>query len=165
MSVKKKDRHISMNEPLGKARTLMNQILLLTHPREFDSQGKQIRKPGLLGEGQAFQAFGLDILNCGKRLHAVCYQAGTINLRDKESFETRTKYHKDAIAYCDSIFRLLDICTFQYANKSQKKKKTFFCVAKLTKEVKSSIQERMNRDKLIYEDKYIAPKRNYRRGR
>jgi len=154
-----------MNEPLGKSRTLINQILLLTHPREFDSQGKQTRKPGLLGEGQAFQAFGLDILNCGKRLHAACYQAGKTTLRDKESFELRTQHHKDALAYCDSIFRLLDICTFQYASKSQKKKKSFFHVAKLTKDVKSSIQDRMNRDKLIYENKYIAPKRNYRRGR
>lgn len=165
MSVKKKDRHISMNEPLGKSRTLMNQILLITHPREFDSNGHQLRKPGLLGDGQAFQCFGLDILNCGKRIHAACYQAGEIYLKDKASFDTRTKYHNDALEYCNSILRMLDLCIFQYAGQSKKKRQSFFYVGKLTRDVKHSIQDRMNRDKLIYEDKYIAPKRAWRRGR
>ena len=165
MSVKKKDRHIAMNEPLGKSRILMNQILLITHPREFDLKNKTLRRPGLLGEGQAFQSFGLDILNCGKRIHAACYQAGNTYLHDKDTYNTRTKYHQAAIEYCDSIFRLLDLCIYQYAKDSKKKRSSFFYVGKLTHDVKASIQDRMNRDKLIYENKYIAPQRNWRRGR
>ena len=40
MSVKKKDRHVSKCECLGKSRELMNYILVLTRPREFDKDGK-----------------------------------------------------------------------------------------------------------------------------
>jgi hypothetical protein len=40
MSVKSKDRHVSKNDVLQKARVLMNQILVLTHPREFNHDGK-----------------------------------------------------------------------------------------------------------------------------
>jgi len=40
MSVKKKDRHVSKRECLGKSRELMNYILVLTRPREFDKDGK-----------------------------------------------------------------------------------------------------------------------------
>ena len=107
MSVKKKDRHVSKRECLGKSRELMNYILVLTRPREFDKDGKQIQKPGLLGEGQPLQAFGYDILTCGKRIHAACYDACEIYLKDEESLEARTKLHKQAIKYCDSLFRII----------------------------------------------------------
>lgn len=80
MSVKTKDRHISKRHSLYKARELMGYILVLTRPREFDKDGKQICKPGLLGEGQPLQAFGLDIIKCGKGIHACCYEASKINL-------------------------------------------------------------------------------------
>ena len=80
MSVKTKDRHKSKRECLQKSRELVNYILVLTRPREFDESGKQVRKPGLLGEGQPFQAFGLDIIKCGKSIHAACYQASEIYL-------------------------------------------------------------------------------------
>ena len=69
MSVKVKDRHISKQHCLYKARDLMGYILVLTRPREFDKDGKQICKPGLLGEGQPLQAFELDIIKCGKGIH------------------------------------------------------------------------------------------------
>lgn len=82
MSVKVKDRHISKQHCLYKARDLMGYILVLTRPREFDKDGKQICKPGLLGEGQPLQAFGLDIIKCGKGIHACCYEASKINLKD-----------------------------------------------------------------------------------
>lgn len=80
MSVKTKDRHKSKRECLQKSRELVNYILVLTRPREFDEFGKQVKKPGLLGEGQPFQAFGLDIIKCGKGIHAACYQASEIYL-------------------------------------------------------------------------------------
>ena len=80
MSVKTKDRHKSKRECLQKSRELVNYILVLTRPREFDESGKQVKKPGLLGEGQPFQAFGLDIIECGKGIHAACYQASEIYL-------------------------------------------------------------------------------------
>lgn len=51
MSVKVKDRHLSKQDCLYKARELVGYILVLTRPREFDKDGKQICKPGLLGEG------------------------------------------------------------------------------------------------------------------
>lgn len=81
MSVKKKDRHLAMNECLNKSRELMKYILILTRPREYDEEGKQIQKPGLLGEGQPLQAFGYDILLSGKRIHAACYETCGIKLR------------------------------------------------------------------------------------
>lgn len=39
MSVKVKDRHISKQHCLYKARELMGYILVLTRPREFDKDG------------------------------------------------------------------------------------------------------------------------------
>lgn len=164
MSVKKKDRHISRREALGKSRELVNYLLVLTRPREFDKDGKQIQKPGLLGEGQPLQAFGLDLLKCGKAIHAACYQASEIYLKDKETLETRNKYHNQAIEYCDSIFRQVDLCIFQYAKNNKAKRRSFEHLARLNRGVKSSIQDRMNRDKLIFEHKYIPPVMK-RRGR
>ena len=41
MSVKVKDRHISKQDCLYKARDLMGYILVLTRPREYDKDGKQ----------------------------------------------------------------------------------------------------------------------------
>ena len=164
MSVRKKDRHVSMNEALGKSRELMNYILILTRPREFDKDGKQICKPGILGEGQPLQAFGYDILKCGKSIHAACYQASKLYLNSGKRLEERNKYHKQAIEMCDCIFRQLDLCIYQYARNSKKKRRSFAYCSQLTKIVKDSIQDRMNRDKLIYEHKY-HPQPMRRRGR
>lgn len=44
MSVKVKDRHISKQHCLYKARELMGYILILTRPREFDKDGVHIDK-------------------------------------------------------------------------------------------------------------------------
>ena len=164
MSVKKKDRHISQRETLNKARELMNYILILTHPREFDKDGKQTCKPGLLGEGQPFQAFGYDILTCGKRIHAACYEACEIHLKNKETLEARAQFHRQAIKYCDSLFRLIDLCIFQYAKNNKKKRRSFEHLARLVKAQKQSILDRINRDNLIYEHKYV-PTTIKKRGR
>lgn len=142
----------------------MNYILILTRPREFDKDGKQIRKPGLLGEGQPLQAFGVDLLRCGKSIHAACYQACDIYLNSKKTLEERTEYYKQGVSYCDSIFRLTDLCIFEYALNNKKKRKSFEHLARLTKEMKESLQDRMNRDKLIYENNYKAEK-IHKRGR
>lgn len=164
MSVKKKDRHVSKRECLGKSRELMNFILILTRPREFDKDGKQTQKPGLLGEGQPLLAFGSDILTCGKCIHAACYNACEINLRDRKSLDARNKLHEQTIRYCDSLFRLIDLCIFQYAKNNKKKRRSFEHLARLVKAQKDSLYDRMNRDKLIYEQKYEYP-RMKRRGR
>ena len=164
MSVKVKDRHISKKAALEKSRTLMEYILVLTRPREFDKDGKQICKPGLLGEGQPLQAFGIDLLKCGKTIHACCYEASRINLKDKNTLDERNKYHRQAIQYCDSIFRQIDLCIFQYARSNKKKRRSFEHLARLTHETKRTLQDRMNRDNLIYLHKYI-PEKSYRRGR
>ena len=164
MSVKKKDRHVSKRECLGKSRELMNYILILTRPREFDKDGKQIQKPGLLGEGQPLQAFGIDILTCGKRIHATCYDACEINLKDKQSLDDRTQLHRQAIRYCDSLFRIIDLCIFQYAKNNKKKRRSFEHLARLVKIQKDSLLDRINRDKLIYEQNYQRPIMK-RRGR
>ena len=103
MSVKVKDRHISKQHCLYKARDLMGYILVLTRPREFDKDGKQICKPGLLGEGQPLQAFGLDIIKCGKGIHACCYEASKINLKDKDTLTRRNEYHNKAIEYANTV--------------------------------------------------------------
>lgn len=164
MSVKVKDRHLSKQDCLYKARELVGYILVLTRPREFDKDGKQICKPRLLGEGQPLQAFGYDIIKCGKGIHACCYEACKINLKDKETLTKRNEYHNKAIEYCDSIFRQIDLCIYQYAQNSKKKRRSFEHLARLTKKVKESIQDRKNRDKLIVEHRYSAPK-THRRGR
>lgn len=164
MSVKKKDRHISKRECLSKSRELMNYILVITRPREFDQDGKQVHKPGLLGEGQPLQAFGYDILTCGKRIHAACYDACEIYLKDKESLDTRTQLHRQAIKYCDSLFRMIDLCIYQYAKNNKKKRRSFEHLARLVKAQKDSLFDRINRDKLIYEQEYQRPVMK-RRGR
>lgn len=164
MSVKVKDRHISKQHCLYKARDLMGYILVLTRPREFDKDGKQICKPGLLGEGQPLQVFGLDIIKCGKGIHACCYEASKINLKDKDTLTRRNEYHNKAIEYCDSIFRQIDLCIFQYARNSNKKRRSFEHLARLTKITKEAIQDRKNRDKLIFEHRYVQTK-SFRRGR
>ena len=65
-----------------------------------------------LGEGQPLQAFGYDIIKCGKGLHACCYEACKINLKDKETLAKRNDYHNKALEYCDSIFRQIDLCIY-----------------------------------------------------
>lgn len=67
MAVKKVDRKLARLEPLYKARDLFNYILTLTHPAEYDKDGKRTRRSGILGEGQPLQVFGYDIITCGKR--------------------------------------------------------------------------------------------------
>lgn len=164
MSVKVKDRHVSKQECLEFSRNLMSQILILTRPREFNKDGKQIYKPGPLGEGQPLQAFGYDLLKCGKGIHASCYQACQIYLHDKGTFDKRTIYHKQAIELCDSILRQIDLCIFQYAKNNKKKRRSFEYIARLTYKLKQSLQDRMNRDHLIYLRNYTSD-RHYRRGR
>lgn len=164
MSVKVKDRHVSHNACLEDARKLVEQILVLTRPREFDKDGKQRTKPGLLGEGQPLQAFGLDILKCGKCIHAACYEASKVYLKNEETLEKRRKFYKQAIEYCNSILRQLDLCIFTYARNSKHKRRSFEYICRLTYALKISIQDRMNRDKLIYEHNYSTSP-SVRRGR
>lgn len=164
MSVKKKDRHVSKQECLNKSRYLIDYILILVRPSEYNKDGKKIRKAGILGQGQPFQVFGLDLIKCGKALHSNCYKACQIYLKDKITLETRNKYHKQALEYCDYIFQQVDLCIFQYAQNNKSKMKSFKHLSRLTYDVKQSILDRMNRDKLIYEGNYID-KKTFRRGR
>lgn len=112
MSVKAKDRHISKNICLQYSRELMNYILILTRPRCFDENGKQVCKPGLLGEGQPLQAFGLDFLKYGKLIHAICHKSCNIYLNSQTSFKQKEEYWNQAIEYCESILRLIDLCIY-----------------------------------------------------
>ena len=66
----------------------------------------------------------------------------------------RKEYWNQAIAYCDSIFRQVDLCIFEYAQKNQKKRRSFEHLARLTKAMKESLQDRINRDQLIYKHTY-----------
>ena len=93
MSVKVKDRHISKQHCLYKARDLMGYILVLTRPREFDKDGKQICNLDCLERVNLFRRFGLDIIKCGKGIHACCYEASKINLKDKDTLTRRNEYH------------------------------------------------------------------------
>lgn len=103
MAVKKVDRKLARLEPLYKARDLFNYILTLTHPAEYDKDGKRTRRSGILGEGQPLQVFGY----CGKKINT----NSEIRLKNKETLEAKDKYHKEAIQYCDCILRLVDLCT------------------------------------------------------
>lgn len=164
MSVKKKDRHQAASEPLEFSRQLTHQALILTHAREFDETGKQIRKPGILAEGQPFFAFGKDCLDLSKRIHAKCYEALSIKLRNQETLEQRTKLHDQAVEYCKSILRLMDLCIYEYGENNKKKKKSFTYFSKLAYNTMKSIQDRINRDKLICEHEYHITI-HHRRGR
>lgn len=97
MSVKVKDRHISKQECLEKSRKLMEYILILIRPAEYDKDGNMIKKPGLLGVGQPLQAFGYDLIKCGKNIHTSCYETCNIYLKDKETLTKRNDYHNKAI--------------------------------------------------------------------
>jgi hypothetical protein len=44
-----------------------------------------------LGEGQPLMAFGYDLLRCGKSIHAACYTAVSIKLKDIETLNKRKK--------------------------------------------------------------------------
>lgn len=164
MSVRKKDRHQANDEPLEFSRRLTHQALILTHAREFNEKGEQIRRPGILAEGQPFFAFGKDCLDLSKRIHAKCYEALSIKLKDEESLKQRTELHKQAVEYCKSILRLMDLCIYEYGESNKKKRRSFIYFSTLTYNTMKSIQDRMNRDKLIYEHNY-HPVRHYRRGR
>ena len=155
MAVKKVDRKLARLEPLYKARDLFNYILTLTHPAEYNKDGKRTRRSGILGEGQPLQVFGYDIITCGKKIHANCYEASEIRLKNKETLGEKNKYYKEAIKYCDCILRLVDLCIAQYAQENKRKFKSFMHLAELTKISKDSIKERMNKDKLIYEQQYL----------
>ena len=155
MAVKKVDRKLARLEPLYKARDLFSYILILTHPAEYNQDGKRTRRSGILGEGQPLQVFGYDIINCGKKIHANCYEASEIRLRNKKTLEEKVHYNEEAIKYCDCILRLIDLCIAQYAQENKKKFKSFMHLAELTRLTKSSILERINKDRLIYEQNYL----------
>ena len=164
MSVKVKDRHPSKNDCLGESRRLVEQILVLTRPREFDKDGKQKTKPGLLGEGQPLQAFGIDILKCGKSIHGACYQGCKIYLKDEETLNKRAELFNRAVEYCDSILLQLDLCIFTYARNNKNKRRSFEYVCRLTYHLRQTLKDRLNRDKLIYLHQYSAGA-YHRRGR
>lgn len=149
MSVKAKDRHKAKRECLQKSRELVKYVLLLTQPKEFDKNGKQIRKPGPLAEGQPFYAFGNDLIRLSKQIHAACYTGCEINLKNEQTFYQRKEAWDSAIKYCDSIFRQIDLCIFQYAQNSKKKFNSFKHLAELTWSTKKALQDRINRDTLI----------------
>lgn len=163
MAVKKKDRSVSKNDVLNKSRVLTEYTLVLTRPREFDKDGKQIQKPGKLGEGQPLQAFGLDILKCGKGIHAACFQASKIYLKDEESLKARRQLYEKALEYCRVIFQEVDLCIFTYAKNNKEKRKSFAHLAYLTKQMKDSIDDRINCDQLIYNHEYSPTKHKFRR--
>ena len=131
MAVKKVDRKLARLEPLYKARDLFNYILTLTHPAEYNKDGKRTRRSGILGEGQPLQVFGYDIITCGKKIHA----NSETRLKNKETLEAKNKYHKEAIKYCDCILRLVVL----YAQENKKKFKSFMHLAELAKISKDSI--------------------------
>lgn len=148
MSVKKKDRHLSRSECLNLARNLTMQVMTITRPAIQTDDGKII-KPGILGTGQAFTAFGADLLRSAKAVHANCYQAVQIYIKDAETLRQRNEFFKKAIEQCDSMLRQLDLCIFQYARKNKKKRKSFAYVAKLVFDAKQGMYTRMNLDNLI----------------
>ena len=161
MSVKKKDRHLSRSECLNRSRKLVQQTLILTRPVIVNDDGTTT-KPGILGSGQPYYAFGIDLFNNAKAIHANCYQAVDIYIKDQESLDTRNKFFKKALNYCDSVLRLLDLCIFQYGQTNQKKMRSFLFVAQLTKSIKDSIYERMNLDNMILQ--HIQEKKMKRAG-
>ena len=153
MAVKAKNRHQARNDCLSKCRIVMHQSLILTRPPIYNAKGKLVRRAGKLGVGQPFQIFGVDIVRCIKTAHGACYEASKIHLRDKETLTQRITLHEKAIEQLRSILRQLDFCIFEYGT-SKDKRKSFNYMGKITNEAISSIYDRINRDNLIYKQKY-----------
>lgn len=151
MSVKKKDRHLSRSECLNRARKLVQQVMILTRPLIQNEDGTQT-KPGILGAGQPYYAFGIDLFNSAKAVHSYCYQGVEIYIKDQETLNSRNEYFKKAIQYCDSMMRLLDLCIFQYARTNKRKMRSFVYVASLIKDVKDCLYQRMNLDNMILQN-------------
>lgn len=158
MSVKKKDRHLSRSECLNLARKLIMQVMIVTRPAIVEDDGKVI-KPGILGTGQAYSAFGADLLRSAKAVHANCYQAVQIYIRDADTLKQRNEFFKKALDQCDSMLRQLDLCIFQYARKNKKKQRSFAYIASLIKDMKDGIYTRMNLDNLILQHMLEKKKR------
>lgn len=135
------------------------QTMILTRPAIQNDDGTVI-KPGILGAGQAFTAFGADLLRSAKAVHANCYQAVQIYIEDADTLKKRNEYFKKALEQCDSMLRQLDLCIYQYARKNKKKRKSFVFVAKLVRDAKDGIHIRMNLDSLILQ--HIQEKKRMR---
>lgn len=163
MAVKKKDRSVSKNDVLNSCRTLLQQILIITRPKEINSKGQVIQKPGILGQGQQFTAFGSDILTCGKRLHSACKQGLSIKLTDEASQRARAQWFDRAIEYCDSILQLTDFCIWQYGS-SKSKRKSLAYLGRLAYDLKKDLQTRKNYDGLILIYGYAKKKKKKKRA-
>jgi len=122
--------------------------MILTRPA-LEHDGGSRTKPGILGYGQPYTAFGADLFRTAERIHANCYQANSIFIKCKADMDKRNEYFKTAIDLCDSILRILDLCIYQYALNNKKKRKSFNYVAKLTWELKKCIYERKRLDNFI----------------
>nr|DAQ93893.1 MAG TPA: hypothetical protein [Caudoviricetes sp.] len=153
MSVRKKDRHQSKNDYLNDARKLVHQVLILVRPYQELDDGSHI-KPGILGNPYYYSAFGADILKCAKNAHGYAFSASLINLKNKKTLVERADYFNKSIRYCDSILRQLDLCIYEYGLNNKKKNKSFKYVAKLTYKLKQNLLDRINRDNLIYSQRY-----------
>lgn len=146
ISVNKNKRHKAKKDYLNPARALLRQTLIITRPKNGE------KKASVLGGVQSFSTFGADIVNAAKDVHKQCYDASQIYLKDERTFNKRLEHFNKAIDDCDDILRMLDFCIIEYGT-TTKKRNSLFYVAKLTRTAKFEIQDRINRDKLILEDK------------
>lgn len=125
--------------------------MTVTRPYIENDDGTHM-KPGILGTGQAYYAFGIDLLRSAKAVHANCYQAVDIYIKDAETLAARNEFFKKAIEQCDSMLRQLDLCIYQYARKNKKKRRSLGFVCKLIFDMKNGIYTRMNLDNLILQN-------------
>lgn len=153
MAVRKSQRKVSGKESLQKARELVNYALILTKSSELKTNGKY-SKPGILGDNQKFSLFGSEIFNCARRVHALCHKACYIRIKDKETWELKTKLFNQALSYCDTIFSDIDFCIYKYFSTNKQNMRKMEHLSKLTREIKRSIQERITKDKYIFLNYY-----------
>lgn len=153
LAVKKKDRKLAKNDSLNHSRRLVNQVLIITRPRQQNPDGTY-SKPGILGNPHHFQVFGANIIKFAKLVHLNTQLGHQIKIKDEKTYLQRKEYFTNAINYCDVVLQDLDLCIFHYASNNKKKRKSLEYVAKLTYTTKQSLYDRINRDKMIYNTHY-----------
>lgn len=139
------------------ARRAMSQALIIGHPEEYNNKGQKIRRAGVLGKGQAYTIFGSDIIRNAKLAHGLCYSASKIHLKDEETLNKRVEKHEKAIEYCRSTLRQLDFCLREYG-RTESKRRSINYMSKIAFDMIKALQDRINRDRLIYKQHYQKDK-------
>lgn len=151
ISVKKNKRKASKTECLLKARELVYYVLTITKPRIQQEDGKYT-KAGVLGTTYFYHAFGNDLFESSKAVHANALAALDIRFKNKKQYEQRRAYLERAVQYCNSMLRVIDLCKFEPNLQSKRRRKAVNHLANLVYETKKKLNYRIENDRDIFQN-------------